>query len=50
MWVSAEIFVFEEHTLLSGNLLPGDILLTLGAGDVWKVGEEILEELKGSAF
>jgi UDP-N-acetylmuramate--alanine ligase len=29
-------------------LKPGDILLTLGAGDVWKVGEEILQELKGA--
>jgi UDP-N-acetylmuramate--alanine ligase len=27
-------------------LKPGDILLTLGAGDVWKVGAEILKELK----
>jgi len=26
-------------------LVPGDILLTLGAGDVWKVGEEVLREL-----
>jgi len=28
---------------LKGILKPGDILLTLGAGDVWKVGEEILK-------
>ena len=27
-------------------LKPGDVLLTLGAGDVWKVGEEILSKLK----
>jgi UDP-N-acetylmuramate--alanine ligase len=27
---------------LRALLKPGDILLTLGAGDVWKVGEEIL--------
>jgi UDP-N-acetylmuramate--alanine ligase len=26
----------------------GDIILTLGAGNVWKIGEEILNELKGS--
>jgi len=26
-------------------LNPGDILLTLGAGDVWKVGEMVLKEL-----
>jgi len=23
----------------------GDILLTLGAGDVWKLGEQVLERL-----
>ena len=28
---------------LKNILKPGDILLTLGAGDVWKVGEEILK-------
>jgi UDP-N-acetylmuramate--alanine ligase len=27
-------------------LKSGDIMLTLGAGDVWKVGEEILKKLK----
>jgi len=31
---------------LKQNLKSGDILLTLGAGDVWKVGEQVLEELK----
>ncbi len=30
---------------LKDILVPGDILLTLGAGDVWKVGEEILRDL-----
>jgi UDP-N-acetylmuramate--alanine ligase len=25
---------------------PGDLVLTLGAGDVWRVGEEILEALR----
>jgi UDP-N-acetylmuramate--alanine ligase len=30
---------------LKDSLVPGDILLTLGAGDVWKVGEEILQDL-----
>jgi len=38
---------FKEAVLhLKEILEPGDILLTLGAGNVWKVGEEILEELK----
>ena len=27
-------------------LKPGDLLLTLGAGDVWKMGEQLLEALK----
>ena len=30
---------------LKDILVPGDILLTLGAGDVWKVGEEVLRDL-----
>jgi UDP-N-acetylmuramate--alanine ligase len=32
-------------TLCEG-LLPGDVLFTLGAGDVWKVGEEFLKRMK----
>ena len=31
--------------LLKTLLAPGDLLLTLGAGDVWKVGPELLKEL-----
>ena len=30
---------------LKENLKPGDVLLTLGAGDVWKVGPDILKAL-----
>ena len=30
---------------LSSLLEPGDIVLTMGAGDIWKIGETILEEL-----
>ena len=33
----------EEH--LAGLLQPGDILLTLGAGDVWRSGEAVLKML-----
>jgi UDP-N-acetylmuramate--alanine ligase len=29
------------------RLAPGDVVLTLGAGDVWKAGEEILQRLGG---
>ncbi len=31
---------------LKKNLKPGDMLLTLGAGDVWKVGVELLKSFK----
>ena len=30
---------------LKDNLKPGDVLLTLGAGDVWKVGLDVLKAL-----
>ncbi|MGA2192639.1 MAG: UDP-N-acetylmuramate--L-alanine ligase [Nitrospirota bacterium] len=30
---------------LMKNVMPGDILITLGAGDVWKVGEAVLGRL-----
>ena len=35
-----------EH--LCGILEPGDVLLTLGAGDVWKVAEAVLNQLRPS--
>ncbi|MGQ9687322.1 MAG: UDP-N-acetylmuramate--L-alanine ligase [Desulfobaccales bacterium] len=31
--------------LLLEHLQPGDLFLTLGAGDIWKVGEELLKRL-----
>ncbi len=31
---------------LAGTVKKGDLLLTLGAGDVWKIGEQVLEKLK----
>ena len=33
---------------LMARLCPGDVVLTLGAGDIWKVGEELLEMLSAS--
>jgi UDP-N-acetylmuramate--alanine ligase len=41
----------EKDTIayLKDNLKPGDVLLTLGAGDVWKVGTDILDILKALA-
>jgi UDP-N-acetylmuramate--alanine ligase len=38
---SLETAVSHLKTILASN----DILLTLGAGDVWKVGEMLLKEL-----
>ncbi len=35
----------ETISYLKNLLEKGDILLTLGAGDVWKVGEDVLAEL-----
>jgi UDP-N-acetylmuramate--alanine ligase len=32
----------EARTILKERLQDGDLLLTLGAGDVWKIGEEVL--------
>lgn len=35
----------EAMKLLIAQLKEGDVLLTLGAGDVWKIGETIVERL-----
>ncbi|HEY2163446.1 MAG TPA: UDP-N-acetylmuramate--L-alanine ligase [Gemmatimonadaceae bacterium] len=35
----------ELPTALAANVLPGDVVLTVGAGDVTKVGPALLEEL-----
>ncbi|MCP3677589.1 MAG: UDP-N-acetylmuramate--L-alanine ligase [Deltaproteobacteria bacterium] len=32
---------------LMKHLSPGDLVVTLGAGDIWEVGEGLLEELNG---
>ena len=42
-----------DHEPLTDNLLnhlrTGDVVLTLGAGDIWKTGEDLLARLAGSA-
>jgi len=38
-----DLAAFPE--MLLASLRPGDLLLTLGAGDIWKVGEELLQRL-----
>jgi UDP-N-acetylmuramate--alanine ligase len=35
--------------LIQSRLQPGDIVLTLGAGDVWQLGERLLARLEGAA-
>ncbi len=35
----------EAAEVLRGRLRSGDMLITLGAGDVWKVGEQIIADL-----
>jgi len=46
----ADVSHFSDREKLFENLLlrlkPGDIVFTLGAGDVWKAGEEILKRLR----
>ena len=43
--------IFSDRGKLMENLLmrlkSGDVVFTLGAGDVWKLGEEILKRIKG---
>ena len=34
---------------LRGELSPGDVVLTLGAGDVWKLGEQLLQTVPSPA-
>jgi UDP-N-acetylmuramate--alanine ligase len=36
----------EVVELLGGKLKSGDVVLTLGAGDVWKTGESLLKKMK----
>jgi UDP-N-acetylmuramate--alanine ligase len=33
--------------IILDHLHPGDLVLTLGAGDIWKTGEELLARLAG---
>lgn len=39
-------FVDDAKEHLKRILRPGDVLLTLGAGDIWKAGEQIMQELR----
>jgi UDP-N-acetylmuramate--alanine ligase len=37
----------EAIMYIISNMRKDDLLLTLGAGDVWKIGDEILRRLRG---
>lgn len=42
-------FLPEKESIadhMAGVLKKGDLMITLGAGDVWKIGEQVLEKLK----
>lgn len=39
----------EAGATVSKKLEPGDVLITMGAGDVWRIGEEVLASLKQRA-
>ncbi|MEW6386796.1 MAG: UDP-N-acetylmuramate--L-alanine ligase [Thermodesulfobacteriota bacterium] len=47
------VYFAEEKAALTDLLLdhlkPGDVVLTLGAGDIWRTGEELLARLDGQA-
>jgi UDP-N-acetylmuramate--alanine ligase len=36
----------ETSSWASKKLRPGDVLITMGAGDVWRIGEEVLARLR----
>jgi UDP-N-acetylmuramate--alanine ligase len=45
--VSAKVLSGDLPAALKKTVRPGDVLLTLGAGDVWKAGERLLKDLSG---
>ncbi|HVN78576.1 MAG TPA: UDP-N-acetylmuramate--L-alanine ligase, partial [Terriglobia bacterium] len=36
----------EIVSLVEKELVPGDLFMTMGAGNVWRVGEELLKRLR----
>ena len=41
--------VGDVATRLAAVVRPGDLVLTLGAGNIWQAGEELLVYLQGGA-
>jgi UDP-N-acetylmuramate--alanine ligase len=48
----AKVMYFEEPAeaipFLRAELRPGDLFITMGAGDNWKIGRALLESLGGA--
>ncbi|HUL00509.1 MAG TPA: UDP-N-acetylmuramate--L-alanine ligase [Nitrospirota bacterium] len=45
------VFIADKRKVLEhlvGTVKTGDLVLTLGAGDVWKIGEQLMEKLKNA--
>jgi UDP-N-acetylmuramate--alanine ligase len=40
----------EVRDLLAARIAPGDLVLTMGAGDIWKVAEELSRSLHSRSF
>ncbi|MDD3581918.1 MAG: hypothetical protein PHW74_12965, partial [Desulfobacca sp.] len=45
-----QVYYVENQSELTDqlwdSLYPGDVVVTMGAGDIWKTGEELLSRLK----
>ena len=42
------LYISDKHKILQhllGIIIPGDLVITLGAGDIYRVGEDLIEEL-----
>jgi UDP-N-acetylmuramate--alanine ligase len=48
---SAQFAGSMEHAIemVVGDVRSGDLVITLGAGNVWQAGDRILERLRGGA-
>jgi UDP-N-acetylmuramate--alanine ligase len=46
---SSRHFSFQDANALRAHLQPQDVVLTLGAGDVWKWGESLVRVLQSES-
>lgn len=51
--IGSDVELIPDHAeiakSLCDRLIPGDVLVVMGAGDIWKVGENVLERLRIAA-